>query len=169
MLGNSITERMPWAELLNDLNIKNRGIGGDKTEGILFRLKDITEGKPKKIFLMIGINDLIARRDPDMIMINYIKIIETIQSESSDTRIIIQSVLPNNKSFEHFVQSSEINKLNKLISEYALKNNIDYINLHDSFADKNSEMMDNLVTDGLHINEKGYLLWKDLIIDKIYE
>ena len=57
-LGNSITDNCEWAELFNNPHIKNRGIGGDDTDGILERLSDITSGQPAKIFLMIGTNDL---------------------------------------------------------------------------------------------------------------
>jgi len=58
MLGDSITDEGEWTELLG-LNVKNRGISGDTTERILHRLNSILESKPKQVFLMIGINDLI--------------------------------------------------------------------------------------------------------------
>nr|WP_313770070.1 GDSL-type esterase/lipase family protein [[Scytonema hofmanni] UTEX B 1581] len=57
MLGDSITDEGEWTELLG-LNVKNRGISGDTTERILHRLDSILESKPKQVFLMIGINDL---------------------------------------------------------------------------------------------------------------
>lgn len=59
-LGNSITNGGEWAELLGNPHVKNRGISGDRTDGVLDRLHVITKGKPAKIFLLIGINDLSA-------------------------------------------------------------------------------------------------------------
>ncbi len=47
-IGNSLTEMFNVTELFG--NVKNRGIGGDKSRGLLFRLASIVEGKPKKIF-----------------------------------------------------------------------------------------------------------------------
>ncbi len=61
MLGDSITDEGEWTELLG-LNVKNRGISGDTIERILHRLDTILESKPKQVFLMIGINDLINVR-----------------------------------------------------------------------------------------------------------
>ncbi|MDB5207650.1 MAG: family lipase, partial [Flavisolibacter sp.] len=52
-LGNSITERGVWSELLPGETIMNRGIGGDNTFGVLARLNDVIRYKPKKIFLLI--------------------------------------------------------------------------------------------------------------------
>ena len=57
MLGNSITDGGEWAELLGDAHVKNRGISGDTTDGVLERLGTITRGRPAKVFLLIGIND----------------------------------------------------------------------------------------------------------------
>ena len=58
MLGNSITDGCEWSELFQNSNIKNRGISGDITEGVLYRLDEVTRSKPAKVFLLIGINDL---------------------------------------------------------------------------------------------------------------
>lgn len=57
-LGNSITNGCEWHELLKNKNIKNRGISGDVINGINDRIDEILKGKPSKIFLMAGINDI---------------------------------------------------------------------------------------------------------------
>ena len=38
-VGNSITDGAEWSELFNDMTIKNRGISGDFSAGILHRIK----------------------------------------------------------------------------------------------------------------------------------
>ena len=57
-LGNSITNGGEWSELLNNKHVKNRGISGDICMGVYDRLDAILKGKPAKIFLLIGINDV---------------------------------------------------------------------------------------------------------------
>ena len=57
-LGNSITNGCEWHELFNNPNIKNRGISSDVSMGVYDRLDPIIKGKPAKIFLMIGINEM---------------------------------------------------------------------------------------------------------------
>ena len=39
-------------------NVRNRGISGDVTDGVLLRLGELIKYKPTSIFIMIGINDL---------------------------------------------------------------------------------------------------------------
>ena len=57
-LGDSITEAGPWEELFPGIRVRNRGIGGDTTGGVLRRLEQVTSGGPAKVFLLIGTNDL---------------------------------------------------------------------------------------------------------------
>src|SRR5688572_7850672 len=53
-LGNSITAGTDWNELLQLKNARNRGISGDITFGVLERVDEVTEGKPAKLFVLIG-------------------------------------------------------------------------------------------------------------------
>ena len=93
-VGNSITAGGEWSELFNNPNVKNRGISGDVTEGVLFRLEEITDSKPSKIFLMIGVNDLSLGISIDSILTNYETILTKILDETPSTKIFIQSILP---------------------------------------------------------------------------
>ena len=72
-LGNSITQGgNDWSERLNYPNIKNRGIGGDVTDGVLSRIDEIGYFKPKAVFLLIGINDLWNNGSPNKPSAEYI-------------------------------------------------------------------------------------------------
>src|SRR5687768_14696187 len=75
-LGNSITAGVDWNELLQMNEARNRGISGDITFGVLERLNEVIEGKPAKVFILIGIND-ISRNIPDSLIVeNHKKIVE---------------------------------------------------------------------------------------------
>ena len=70
-LGDSITDYCEWQELFGMANIKNRGIDGDTIIGVIDRLDEIVASSPKKIFLMIGINDLELKNSVKQILCNY--------------------------------------------------------------------------------------------------
>lgn len=65
MLGDSIIEQGLWSELTGCRNIVNRGIGSDTTAGVLNRIDEIIALKPRRVYLMIGVNDAIKGFDLD--------------------------------------------------------------------------------------------------------
>jgi len=166
-LGDSITFGCEWAELFSNPKIKNRGIGGDNTEGVLERLMEIIESKPDKLFINIGINDLELGMRISDIRKNYGEIIDRIKRYTPNTKIYIQSVLP---IFNHPEQSNDsIRALNKNLEELANEKSVKYLNLFDSFVDANGNLKMNLSYDGLHLNAQGYLTWKELIEKDVNE
>ncbi|HPQ96908.1 MAG TPA: GDSL-type esterase/lipase family protein, partial [Thiolinea sp.] len=62
--------------------MKNRGIGGDDTGGVLGRLDEVVRSRPDKIFLMIGTNDLSAGKSVEQIIANYRLILRRIREAS---------------------------------------------------------------------------------------
>ena len=160
-LGNSITYGCEWAELFRNPGIKNRGIGGDNTEGILERLTEITESKPDKIFIEIGTNDLALNMRIDEICNNYGKIIDRIKLSSPGTKVYIQSVLPTCDNLER--SNDSIVVLNKRLKNISNEKSVKYLNLFDGFTDSNGKLDMKLSYDGLHLNGQGYLIWKKII------
>ncbi|HEV7331699.1 MAG TPA: GDSL-type esterase/lipase family protein [Flavisolibacter sp.] len=162
-LGNSITERGQWGELLPGEIIMNRGIGGDNTFGVLARLGDVTKYKPKRIFLLIGINDLGRGLPIEVISNNYKRIIQQIKTESPKTKLYVQSVLPMNESLLKAVylknKKDSVTKLNESIRAIAKAEGVPYINLHPVFADIKGELKEAFTQDGIHLRPSAYVEW----------
>lgn len=163
-LGNSITNGGEWAELLGNPHVKNRGISGDRADTILDRLHIITKGKPAKIFLLIGINDLAGGRSVENIAKDIDEIAERIKKESPSTRLYLQSVLPLNTKFNKFVdhmkRKKDVPALNALIKDIANRRGLTYIDLFSEFvAPGTQEMNPDYTNDGLHLLGKGYQNW----------
>ena len=159
-LGNSITDGCEWSELFQNPNIKNRGIGGDDTDGILERIDEALESKPSKIFLMIGTNDLAYGKTVEYIIENYKKIISRIMSESPDTKIYIQSELPTDDAIHYTRKNSDLMLINEKLKDIARDNKLVYIDLFSLFATDDNKLDKKYSLDGLHLNGKAYLLWK---------
>ncbi len=166
-LGDSITEYGQWAELLQNSKVKNRGIAGETTWGLLRRLSTITESQPKAIFLMIGVNDFLFTDRTEIIQ-NYTKIIQQIKSETPNSQLFIQSVLPINTNVKNTVfNNKEINLLNKSIQELAAKEGLKYLDIHRLLKNEKGELDANFTADGVHINGAAYTIWKDAIMPHI--
>ncbi len=162
-LGNSITDQAEWAELFQNPNVKNRGIGGDDTDGVLQRLDEVVESKPAKIFIMIGTNDLAYHKTVEHVEENYGKIIDRIRKASPKTKIYIQSILPTNDKIHVDRQNADIMKINAFLQKLAREEGLVYIDLYSDFVTPDNELNPEYSIDGLHPNGKGYLMWKKKI------
>jgi lysophospholipase L1-like esterase len=168
-LGNSITDIGEWAEIWQNKKVRNRGVSGDNTFGVLARLDEITSAKPAKVFIMIGIND-IAKETPDSVIIaNYKKIISRIKSESPKTKIIVQSILPTNNDFTEFKRhqnkTEHIIFINTTLENYCKEIGLIYVDLYTAFLDTNKKLDKKYTNDGLHINGYGYMKWKEILVE----
>ena len=76
-LGDSLTDFYPLEEFFAGEDVVNRGIAGDKTTDVLKRLEEIKALRPSRLFLQIGINDMIYRgkREEDKILSRVEKIL----------------------------------------------------------------------------------------------
>lgn len=164
MLGDSITDEGEWTELLG-LNVKNRGISGDTTERILHRLDSILESKPKQVFLMIGINDLINDgKSVTATLEQYKKILHEFKQKTPNTEVFMQSVLPvNNKVYLYWQDNKNILKLNCGLRELAKEFNYEYIDIFFLLSDSENQLDTKYTVDGLHLNGQAYLVWKAVI------
>jgi lysophospholipase L1-like esterase len=164
LLGTSLTQGFPLQELLNDCRIKNRGIGGNTTFDILDRLIEVTDGKPSKIFLEAGTNDIGKYSTIDTPYNNIVEIANKIKEYTPKTKLYIQSILPmsNSKSVK------PITDLNNKISIYCDNKHIKFIKLYPAFL-KDGVLNKSLTTDGIHLNFKGYFIWKENIESFINE
>ena len=169
-LGNSITwGGKDWSKRLKHPNIRNRGIGGDVTDGVLARIDEITYFKPKAVFLLIGINDLWNNNSPnnpsaEYIANNIIQIAQVINAETPKTKIYVQTVLPIEK--EQYKNS--ILKVNEIIKANEKENPYQIVDLYSIFVNENGLIRKELSTDGIHLNEKGYDAWVEFIKPIIY-
>lgn len=158
MLGNSITAECEWSELLQNKSILNRGIIGDGTFDILDRLTPIIEAKPKKIFLLIGVNDLLFH-PLSIIGENYEKIVQRIKTETPETALYLESVLPiHNDLRRNGLKNDDIDALNGQIFELSKKYQVTYIDLAAKLKNTEGELQEELSLDGIHLNGKGYLI-----------
>ncbi|MFZ4428099.1 MAG: family 20 glycosylhydrolase [Saprospiraceae bacterium] len=172
-VGNSITDGGEWQEQFTDLRVKNRGISGDISAGVLHRIDEMTARRPAKVFLMIGTNDLARGIKPDSLLKNIRFIAEAIRTESPATRLYVQSILPVNdyygKFSGHTAKGQEIRMVNDQLANEASKWGYTYVDLHTPFSNPDGKMDTSLSNDGLHLNGQGYLLWKHLIFPFVYD
>jgi len=161
-VGNSLTEAGRWSDIIGQKGVLNRGISGDISYGVVARMDEILRHKPKKIFLMIGVNDLKREVPTENIIQNYQRIVQKIQAESPKTIIYLNSILPVNadKLIESFqaVKNSDIAVLNDALRNMATANkDVRYVDLHQVVADPKGYLKADMTPDGIHLEVSAYV------------
>jgi lysophospholipase L1-like esterase len=167
MLGNSITNGGAWEELFQNPRVKNRGISGDNTFGVLARMDEVLSSKPAKIFILIGINDIAKNNPPEVILANYRKIIQRIIKDSPGTSIYLQSLFPTNDTFNlfggHQNKDEQIRAVNAGIAQLAIEYGLTFIDLYPQFQNDEGKLDTLYTNDGLHLLGAGYVKWAEIL------
>jgi lysophospholipase L1-like esterase len=163
-IGDSLTDDAEWEDLFPSLQIANRGIDGDRTDGVLNRLESIYSTSASKAFIMIGINDFSFGTNVNDVFRNYKIIVDKLVDQGME--VYIQSTILAGR------QRNAVNKnlmlLNQRLQHLAKQNkSIAYIDLNTSLS-QNSLLNEKYTRDGTHLNGDGYAIWKELIKPYIF-
>lgn len=158
LLGDSITFGGHWNEILPGHPVRNRGIGGDRTDDLLARLDPILAGHPRKLFLLIGTNDLGTEVPQETILANYETLLDRLARETPSTRVYVQSVLPRAVEYRERVE-----RLNEALRAIASARGLTYVDLYASFLAEDGSLRDELTFDEIHLTGAGYREWARLL------
>ncbi len=158
MIGDSITDRGLWNELLDRNDIVNRGISGDTSIGLYNRINIYNIGL-KKVFIMIGINDLLRGQSVDHVYKNYIQIVTYYKAN----RIIpvVQSTLYINDDVNSKI-NLKVKRLNRLLQKYCQSQKITFLDLNMVLSPE-GYLNSKFTNDSIHLNGDGYKIWADNI------
>ena len=161
-MGDSITEF--WStvdpEYFSGKPYVNRGISGQTTPQMLLRLRaDVIALKPTAVVILAGINDIAGNTGPmtiEMIRDNIFSMIEL--AKANHIKVILCSVLPA-YDFPWKPNQEPIAKikaLNVILQNYALANDIVYVDYYSAMVDERKGLKAVYSNDGVHPNKTGY-------------
>jgi lysophospholipase L1-like esterase len=172
-LGDSITAG--WNSLARDFpnfKVANRGIGGDLTCGVLYRLRaDVLSLKPAAIILLIGTNDIGNNMDPNDVADNIRLILKAIKETDPRLKVIVCKVMPRADGGRPTF-AEKIQKTNSLVEEFVKgEPNFAICDTWSIYADETgAPNTADFNGDRLHLNAAGYKVWKaalDPVIAKL--
>ncbi len=163
-IGNSITNMHDWYAAFNNPNVVNRGVSGGYATEILANLESYIAGKPAKVFLMIGTNDMAPaglQHSPEQIASSIRKIVDRIQNESPLTEIYLTSIFPSTSGGRTL---EKIQAANTLIKALAEEKNLVYVDLYN---DLQGILNNTDSQDGLHLSMSGYRIWCNKVAEYV--
>lgn len=169
-LGDSITEYYDLDKYFPNMPVVNSGVAGDTTEDILDDMKErVYDYNPSKVFILIGTNDLRDDKNVEEVVENIKKIIGGIKQNKKIAEIYLESIYPVNEDINKSVvglrENDDINEINNQIEEYAKNENITFLNTHELLIDDDGLLNEDYTDDGLHLNDKGY----EVVTEEIME
>ena len=164
-MGDSHIEMCNWSNILNDTNIKNLGIGGNVLDGVINQIININIPPPLEIHFMVGINDLRRNKTVKKLIHDYDSLITYTLNKYPNTKIYVYSILPMRGQLDIF--DKKIISTNEQLGLLSQMHNCYYMDLYPLFLSENKfNLNKNYTFDGLHLNGKGYVVWKFFLQDK---
>jgi len=161
LLGDSITQgwgkRLP--RLFPGAKIANRGISGDTTRGMLYRLKeDVIDLDPTGVVMLMGTNDLADEATPDQIVGNIKLILLQLKAKNPALPVVLCTMFPSHPSKKRSPEAiKEINE--KLLAAVKGDSVVTVVDTWAMFADAEGNAPAGMFPDLLHLNDAGYERW----------
>ncbi|MFT5468481.1 MAG: lysophospholipase L1-like esterase [Verrucomicrobiales bacterium] len=188
-LGDSITAgwsgrgKAVWDKNWAPLKAANFGIGGDRTEHILWRLQNGNyDGlKPKLTVLMIGTNNTghqgramaehggaIYNSTAEQTAEGVTEIVKLLQEKQPQMKILILAIFPRGATAKD-EKRMQNEATNKLIAKLADDKAVFYLDVNQAFLKPDGTMSKEIMPDLLHPNAAGYQIWTDAIKERVTE
>lgn len=174
-MGNSITDA--WINVDSSFfagkNYIDRGISGQTTPQMLIRFRpDVIDLKPAVVVILAGINDIAGNTGPMTLEQTFGNIVSMVDlAKANKIKPVISSVLP---AFDFpwrpgMEPSGKVVKLNAMLKDYALRNNVVYLDYFSAMKDDRNGLPESLSGDGVHPNLAGYKIMAPLAEKAIAE
>ena len=165
-VGDSITQG--WNTLTQDfadlgVKVVNRGIGGDTTPNLVYRLQDdVLSLHPRALVILIGTNDLGQHTSPEQIASNQAELHRRIRTAFPRIPIAWCLVMPRGGDDTYPERIRDLNtRIRALVASDPL------VAVCDTFTPlaqpDGTSIPEYCVPDRLHLNSQGYAVWRAAI------
>ncbi|MDR3634486.1 MAG: platelet-activating factor acetylhydrolase IB subunit [Isosphaeraceae bacterium] len=167
-LGDSITQgwggngKEVWERFYGPRHAANFGIGGDRTQHVLWRLENgEVEGiKPKVAVLMIGTNNSGANSG-DEIAEGVEAIVKKLHEKLPETKVLLLAVFPRGEKPNP--TREKLAAVNQRIAKLDDGKTVKYLDIGPKFLNEDGTLSKDIMPDFLHLTSKGYRIWADAI------
>ena len=181
-LGDSITqnwgENAVWERYYAPRRAANFGIGGDRTQHILWRIEhgELDGLSPRVVVLLVGTNN-IGTSAPEEIAEGIKAIVATLREKLPTTKVLLLGVFPRGRSLSRI----ELDKaesaapidapgaINARIAELGRDPMVTYLDISKAFLDDDGSIPKTLMPDFLHLSEVGYRRWAEAMEPTLWE
>jgi lysophospholipase L1-like esterase len=174
-IGDSITQgwegagKQAW-EAFAEYKPLNLGIGGDRTQHVLWRLENgnIAGLKPKAAVIMIGTNNSNGKDNTAAeIAAGITAIVTKLRAELKDTKLLVLGIFP--RGTVPNPQRQKLAAINAIVAKLDDGKYIHFLDFGDDFLEADKSLSKEVMPDALHLSPKGYDIWVKAITPKLKE
>ncbi|WP_225883253.1 GDSL-type esterase/lipase family protein [Sphingomonas aliaeris] len=179
MIGDSITHfwagqpdsarrngPIAWQKLFGRMPVLNLGFGWDRTQNVLWRLRqgEMRGTAPRDVVINIGTNNLVGTENarantPAEVVAGIDAIVRAVREVSPASRITVMAIFPRGTAATdpHRAPIVETNRL--IAAHFAADRTVRYLDIGARFLDRNGSLIPGMMIDGTHPGERGYAVW----------
>jgi lysophospholipase L1-like esterase len=156
-----------WDERFGKYDPANFGIGGDRTQHVLWRIEngELDGIAPKAVVLMIGTNNSGAY-PAEEILKGDVKIVEQIHAKLPQTKLLLLGIFPRGKDAQDpktIAVREKLKTVNAGLAKLDDGKKTRYLDIGAKFLDADGNLPVDIMPDALHLSPKGYAIWADAI------
>jgi lysophospholipase L1-like esterase len=163
-LGDSITQgwnnNEVWQRHYGPRNAANFGIGGDRTQHVLWRIQngELDGIEPKVVVLMIGTNNADSATAEEIAQ-GITAIVHELRRRLPKARILLLGVFPRRDKPEAIQEN--LTAVNAKIAGLDDGSHVKFLDIGKAFQNKDGTISPEIMPDQLHLSRKGYRIWAD--------
>ncbi|WP_397384707.1 GDSL-type esterase/lipase family protein [Prosthecobacter sp.] len=161
--SSSIVKWKTLAEDFPGLPVMNRGFGGSEVfDSFNYAHLTVIKYKPRQVVMYAGGNDINAGKTPQRVFADFKAFVAKVHAALPECRICYISNAPNPKRWSMIDQMIEASRL---VEEYTKTDKrLQFINVYPHMLGADGKPKpDIFVEDQLHMNPKGYVIWKAVV------
>lgn len=174
-IGDSITQgwegagKGVWEKFYGKRSAVNLGIGGDRTQHVLWRLDNgnLYNIHPKLAVLMIGTNNS-GTNTSEQIAAGVKAIVAALRAKLPETKVLVLAIFPRGANKDD--AKRKVNEgANEIIKGLADGKMVYYLDIGPNFLEDDGTLSKEVMPDLLHLNAKSYTTWAESIEPKVKE
>lgn len=148
---------------LAPLTVVARGFGGSNMNDLLtFADRIVIAYRPRAVVIYEGDNDIAQGISPPAIRDKFVALVEKIHKQLPKARIYCLSAKPSIARWKIWPKMQQANRL--LSAECQRDPRLTFVDIAGGMLDEQGHVKTDLfIADGLHMNRKGYVIWRDTL------